>query len=91
MAINSYVRGTEITCCGEFRDSDEQLANPTTVTVEISDPDGNKTSYAPTNIETGVYQYKFTPDRTGSWFYRFVGTGAVKAAGRKWFGITEDS
>lgn len=63
-------------------------ANPTTVTVTITDPDGN--TYAPSagSGTDGVYIVKL-PDSggvvdeigtPGEWSYRWVGTGAVIAA-----------
>lgn len=69
-------------------------ADPTAVSLFISDPSGNETevTYNPGPIVrtgVGVYYYQFTPTPTppattaaGTWTYKWQGTGAVIATSR---------
>jgi hypothetical protein len=78
----SYEIGTAVTVEGTFSVSSTNT-DPTTVTLEITDPSGNTDTYSSsdlTNSAVGVYSKEFTPDEAGKWKYRFVGTGAVIAA-----------
>ena len=79
---NPYNFGTAVTLEGTFSVSSTNT-DPTSVTLEITDPSGNTTTYTTTdltNSAVGVYSYSFTPDEAGLWKYRFIGTGAVIAA-----------
>ena len=59
-----------------FRDTDGNLANPSTVTATAKDPSGNATpADTITNISTGVYDILWVGDEAGLWFYRIVGSG----------------
>jgi hypothetical protein len=54
--------------------------NPSTVSLQVKEPDGTITTYAQgtlTNSATGVWQKNVTPDAAGLWYYRFSGTGTV--------------
>ena len=79
---NDYNLGTSITVYSAFSVSSTNT-DPTTVTLEITDPGGNQDTYSTTDLThdaTGQYSYAFLPDEDGLWRYRFVGTGAVIAA-----------
>lgn len=61
--------------------------DPTTVKLEVRKPDGTKTTYTydgTNNIivkdATGRYHKDITPDMSGRWYYRWVGTGTVQQA-----------
>lgn len=59
--------------------------DPTTVTLSVKAPSGTVTSYtyaAGTVIKsgTGAYHKDLTVTETGTWYYSFVGTGAVATA-----------
>jgi hypothetical protein len=80
------VIGTGITSEQEFRDTDGDLADPTTITLVVREPDGTRTTYVHGTDEevvkdaTGLYHFSHTPDSVGRWGYRWVGTGAVAYA-----------
>lgn len=80
------VIGTGITSEQEFRDTDGDLADPSTVTLVVREPGGTRTTYVfGTDVEvvkdaTGVYHFSHVPDAVGRWGYRWVGTGAVAYA-----------
>lgn len=79
---NSYNMGTAVQVSVTFSVSSTNT-DPTTVTLEITDPSGNTDTYSTTdltNSAVGVYSKTVTPDEAGYWKYRFAGTGAVIAA-----------
>jgi hypothetical protein len=79
---NSYNFDTAVTVECTFSVSSTNT-DPTTVTLEITDPSGNTDTYSSsdlTNSAVGVYSKSITPDEAGLWKYRFVGTGTVVAA-----------
>lgn len=65
------------------------LADPTTVTFRVKDPNGNITAKVyPTDPEVtrnsvGSFSYPITLSTPGSWTYRVVGEGAVKGAAER--------
>lgn len=61
----------------------DQLADPTTVTVSWTDPNGNTTTVTPVRDSQGVYHYDLLLTLAGVWQYSFVGTGAVAATGHR--------
>lgn len=84
MAYNSYNLGTAVTVSATFSVSSTNT-DPTTITLEITDPSGNTDTYTygaaqVTKDGTGLYSKQITPDEAGLWKYRWVGTGTVIAA-----------
>ena len=68
----------------EFRDVDDALADPSSVTATVRDPSGNLTNYVVASGQivkdsTGVYHLDVDADEAGDWYYRGVGTGAISA------------
>ena len=68
-----------------FKDSGGTAADPTTVTLNVREPDGTVTSYTYalaeiTRAGAGDYYKVITLDAAGIWSWEFVGTGAVAAA-----------
>lgn len=62
--------------------------NPTVVVCTVEAPDGTITTINnPTNPSVGVFEATFTPVVSGEHWYRFVGTGAAKAAGERSFSV----
>ncbi len=58
--------------------------NPTDITVTVKAPDGSVKNFVTgdlTNDSTGNYHVDFDVDQTGHFYFRYAGTGAVKAAG----------
>ena len=64
----------------KFRDQNDALIAPTTVTFETYDPDGVDATYTAgtddeiVNSATGVYEARITPNKAGRWSYRWSGT-----------------
>lgn len=86
--MDNLIVGNTYRLRGTFRTVLRILANPTTVTLRIEDPDGNVEVVASgsiTNESTGVYYYDFAPDQAGRWYYRFIGAGAVIATNPETF------
>lgn len=91
--VNTYDIGTKVRLYGTFKDLDNVLTNPTAVTAKHKDPSGNITTVSGgsvTNVSPGVYYIDLTVDESGTWWYRFEGTGAVVAANEQAF-VVEDS
>jgi uncharacterized protein YfaS (alpha-2-macroglobulin family) len=65
--------------------------DPTAITLEVTDPSGNKDTYThPATITkdaTGVYHKDVSVDEVGEWHYRFVGTGTVEAVAQRRFAV----
>ena len=68
---------------GTFRDVDYELADPTSITVKVRQPDGTVTTYTTpdasiTQESTGVWDFTFPDafDAAGDWYVYMVGTGA---------------
>jgi hypothetical protein len=81
---SSYQMGMAVKMSCTFTVSSTNT-DPTTVTLEITDPNGTQTdyTYAGGTVDkdaTGIYSKTITPNLAGYWKYRFVGTGACIAA-----------
>lgn len=76
---NVYDIGDGVRLTAAFTVADV-ATDPTTVTLTLTDPSANSSSPSPTNSGTGAYYEDIVVDESGSWHYRFVGTGAVVAA-----------
>ena len=53
------------------RDSDDQLADASSLVATVTHPDGTEDSHAQaamTHEGTGLYSFTFTPDAHGRWF-----------------------
>lgn len=89
--MESYDKLARITLTGTFKDSQGNLADPTSVTLIIMAPDGTVDNFSGGDIihdSLGVYHMNFDDhDQAGTWYYRFEGTGAVQAGGDKGFKI----
>lgn len=82
-AINIHDVGDRVRIAVEFRNLDGALADPSTVTVKHQDPSGNETSSTSswTKDGTGRYHLDVDIDESGTWYYRWAGTGDLVAAG----------
>lgn len=77
--INEYDIGTEVEMEALFT-KDGEPANPTTTTLMVKTPAGDEVPVAPVNPEAGRFVGAYTVEDNGDFYYRFVGTGNVKAA-----------
>lgn len=80
----SYPIGATAVLTGTFRDDAGAAADPTTITLEVTNPTGTVTTltYAGgdlTRTDTGIYTHRLDLDTPGTWHYRWEGTGAVTA------------
>jgi hypothetical protein len=90
---NRYYLGQEVKVRAQFT-KDGVATDPTAVTFQVKAPGGDTVEeyvYL-TDVEvikagTGDYYLLFTPDDSGSWWYRAVGTGAVATAKEQWFEV----
>ena len=76
---NVYDVGDGIRLTANFTVADI-ATNPSSVVLKVTDPGGNSGTSTPTNSGTGAYLKDIDVDEDGTWYYRFVGTGAVVAA-----------
>jgi hypothetical protein len=94
--INSYPKGSNVRLkANPFADADGTPADPTTVTLTVRDPAGVSTDYTYaagdlTKSAAGIYYRDVMMAQSGTWLYRFVGTGACIAAGWRQINIESD-
>lgn len=88
----TYQIGTQVRIIGSFIDGDTGAAvDPTTVFFRIKLGGGVETSYEYppageiVRLALGVYRVIHTIDESGTYYYRWVGTGAVVTAGESQF------
>lgn len=89
MAINTYDKGDQVRLIGTFKDITGSVTDPTVVTVRVKNPLGTVTTPAATQESPGVYHVDVTLDESGTWWYRFEGTGAVVAAEETAFNVRD--
>ena len=70
--------------------ADGTATDPTTITLTVRTPAGVEASYTYalaelTKSSAGVFYRDQDCTESGTWYYRFTGTGAVKAAGEAAF------
>lgn len=73
--------GTTTTLYVHFTDENDDPADPTAVTLQITDPDGNVTTPVPTDdpAVTGRFTYELPLTLAGLWQVVWTGTGVVAA------------
>lgn len=84
MTINVYDVGDVVRVTITFA-VNGTATDPTTVTLSVKEPDGTVTSYSYAGgtvqkSTTGVYYKDLTIDASGTWTYRWVGTGTAATA-----------
>jgi hypothetical protein len=90
---NTYDIGDVVRLTGTFSVSGTNT-DPTTVTLRVMDPTGNKDVYTyalaqVTKSATGIFYKDVTLDESGHWWYRYEGTGAAAAVLEEWFEVRE--
>lgn len=84
--MNNYNQNTLVRCAVAFTAaSDGSAADPTAVTVTVTDPNGASTSPTAVKDGVGLYHADVIPTVQGIWTYGFRGTGAVVAYGEGQF------
>ena len=80
----TYDKGDLLRATGTFRDLNDALVDPTTVTFKAKKPDGTVTTRTyPTNVtkeSVGVYYTDWDIDTSGTWSLRVESTGTAQAA-----------
>lgn len=88
MSLPEYDVGDSRRIIATFTDIDGNLADPTTITFEIKQPDETTTQYVyVTDPEVvrdslGVFHVDWPLAQKGLHIFRYEGTGAVEAAGQ---------
>lgn len=85
---NNYLIGNAVRLSAIFRNFSGNPTNPTSVTLSIKKLGGSVETPTAVNDATGYYHYDYTPLTTGTYSYRFAGTGAVVSATEGEFTVT---
>jgi hypothetical protein len=88
--LTNYPEGTVVTVKGTFTGVSGTVQDPTTVLLDITEPDGTQTTYTSGKIvkaSTGVYTANLdTTGKRGLWLYTWYSTGVGQAdSGEKEF------
>jgi hypothetical protein len=81
--VNTYDVGDRVRVVGTFKDIAGMTADPTAVTIKIRKPSGTVVQLTGAEIDqedVGVFYADVNLDQSGTWWYRFEGTGQVQAA-----------
>lgn len=89
--MNEYDHGDTVTLRCDFK-VDDALTDPTTVTLEVTDPSGNMQTYTYagatiTRDSIGRFSKAIAVNESGEWVQRWIGTGACAAVGSKRFAV----
>jgi len=89
--MNEYEVGTTIKADVTFRDEDDALYDPTTVTAFVEQPDGTiYTVVTITNPSVGYYYFHYTILSEGDHMYQFTGvTGSISSVESSFFVAVE--
>jgi hypothetical protein len=79
--------GDLVTLRVAFVDADGADVDPTEVTLTLEAPDGTLSTPTVDQTAAGHYEATVTPDDSGVWRYRFLGTGAWQAAESGYFEV----
>jgi hypothetical protein len=78
---NAYDIGDTVRITATFKDSTDALANPTTVTIKVRQPDTRAIIVGTViNDSVGVFHADFGPTVSGRWAWRVLGVGVVNKA-----------
>lgn len=83
MALPAYDKGDLVRSSVAFLNASSVATDPTTITVKVEDPSQNESTYVygtdadVVKDSTGNYHLDVTPDETGTWVVRWIGTGTV--------------
>ena len=89
--------GQRIRIKGDFKNENEVLTDPSTVTFTITKPDETETAYyfdvlgeadTLTHPSTGIYYIDITIDQAGIWTVEMVSTGILETADWEIFNVT---
>lgn len=75
-----YDVGDEVTLTALFTDLDGVAADPSAVTCAVQHEDDEPVALTPASTVVGTWTATVLPDQSGTWRYRWAGTGTVTAA-----------
>jgi len=89
MALDTYDEGQTIRVSGSFYNLSSVLADPSTITFQLEQPDGTVLEYVyggspdggMVKSSTGQYYIDYTAEDPGMYRWRWHGAGLIKAAG----------
>lgn len=97
MADDVYLPGALIRLPVAWQDATDAYADPTALTLTVTQPDGTDTVYAwPANIQQDSlghfhYDLDLTAAMGGQWFYHWVATGTVQGISDGYFSVATHS
>lgn len=88
----TYEVGDESTLAATFKDAAGTPTDPTAVTLKIKPPSGSVAThvYGSSSVvrdSAGAYHFVLALTATGTWHYRWVGTGTLAAAGEGFLSV----
>ena len=89
MTAVKYDIGDELRLSVSFTDITGVAADPTAVTCTVRAPDGTETVLNNTKSTTGSYYADVGPTQSGTYFFRWAGTGALVVAEEGQFYVRE--
>ncbi len=81
--MSNYANGQTVTLSATFKNRTKSLTDPTTVTLQVTDPAGTAVLYTYAEDElvresVGVYYKDHQFTSAGSWSYKWIATGTVQ-------------
>jgi hypothetical protein len=71
---------------------DDVAVDPTSISLIVKDPAGNRTTYTPTRLDTGIYVANVKCTMSGWWFYAWSSPGPIaEGADEERFYVEEQS
>lgn len=84
--MTNFFQGSAARVTATFENGAHVVTDPATITAKIKNPAGVTTTYvygtdaALARDSVGIYHVDIDLNSSGIWYYRFEGTGSVKAA-----------
>ena len=88
---NTYDVGDLIRVTATFRDADEELDSPDTVTMKVKAPGGTVATSTPGADSPGVFHVDIDCNASGDWEYRAEGDASPQAAAEGRFYVRPSS
>jgi hypothetical protein len=87
MAVATYDIGDDVLLQATFEGLDGTPTSPDAVTCGVKSPDGAITAVGLSEVSTGVFEGTYAPVMHGQHWYRFEGTGVIRAAAEGMFNV----
>lgn len=86
-----YDKGQLVRVSVTFQDTTGAYVDPTTVVLTVIDPAGTTTTPSVTKDSLGHYHADVNANLSGTWKYRFTGTGTNQGADEDYFTVNQSS